>query len=210
MTVKIGINGFGRIGRSVLRASLESIYSNLEIVHINDLADSKVLTHLLKYDSVHGIVRDVHSDGAGFNVRGRAISVSAVRDPAEIPWAEKNVDIVFECTGLFQDKEKCEAHLKAGAKKVLISAPAKNEDLTVVYGVNSEQLKPEHKILSNGSCTTNCLAPLTKVIHDAFNIESGLMNTIHSLANANYFLMVVLILLNVKLDIRNNLQMIRK
>lgn len=183
MTVKIGINGFGRIGRSVLRASLESRYSNLEIVHINDLADSKVLTHLLKYDSVHGIVKDVHSDGAGFNVRGRAISVSAVRDPAEIPWAEKNVDIVFECTGLFQDKEKCEAHLKAGAKKVLISAPAKNEDLTVVYGVNSEQLKPEHKILSNGSCTTNCLAPLTKVIHDAFNIESGLMNTIHSYTN---------------------------
>lgn len=182
MAIRIGINGFGRIGRVVARAMLQD--KDFEIVHINDLTDTKTLAHLLKYDSVHGALKnDIKAQEGAIIIDGKPISVSAVRDPAELPWKEKDVDIVFECTGLFTEREKAERHLKAGAKKVLISAPAKGEDITVVYGVNQENIKPEHKIVSNGSCTTNCLAPLAKVLNDNFKIQWGQMMTIHSYTN---------------------------
>lgn len=184
MTIRVGINGFGRIGRTIFRAALKAANQDIEIVHINDLTDTKTIAHLLKYDSVHGVLpADCEATDQGIKVDGKDISISAVRSPAELPWKEKKVDLVFECTGFFRDREAASQHMKAGAPKVLISAPAQGEDVTVVYGVNSEQLKAEHKIVSNGSCTTNCLAPVAKVLHDALGIESGLMTTVHSYTN---------------------------
>lgn len=183
MTIKIGINGFGRIGRTILRASLKPEYKDIEVVHINDIVDKPTLAHLLKYDSVHETLKDVAPTEHGLQVQDRNISVSAIRSPAELPWREKGVDLVMECSGIFKNREDYAAHMQAGASKVLISAPAKGEDITVVYGVNSGKLTKDHKIVSNGSCTTNCLAPVAKVLHDRFGIESGLMNTIHSYTN---------------------------
>jgi glyceraldehyde 3-phosphate dehydrogenase len=181
MTIRVGINGFGRIGRVVFRAALGT---DIEIVHINDLTDTKTLAHLLKYDSVHGsLAAEVKAGDNKITVEGRDISVSSVRDPSELPWAEKKVDIVFECTGIFTKREDADRHIKAGAPKVLISAPAKGEDLTVVYGVNHELIKPDYKVVSNASCTTNCLAPVVKVLHEAFGIKHGQMTTVHSYTN---------------------------
>lgn len=185
MTLRVGINGFGRIGRTILRATLADKNHDIEVVHINDLTDTKTLAHLLKYDSVHGTLnKDVSVDGDGFMVAGNRISVSAFKSPAEIPWGAKKVDIVFECSGIFTSKADASLHLKAGAKKVLISAPAKDEDITVVYGVNHKDLdSKKHLIVSNGSCTTNCLAPVARVIQDHFGIKHGMMTTIHSYTN---------------------------
>jgi len=185
MTIRVGINGFGRIGRAVMRAAMKAENSDIEIVHINDLTDTKTIAHLYKYDSVHGKLENkIEAVENGFTVDGKMVSVSSSRSPVEIPWKEKKVDVVFECTGFFRKKEEAELHIKAGAPRVLISAPASGEDLTVVYGVNDDKLDAaNHKIVSNGSCTTNCLAPLTKVLHDALTIEKGLMTTIHSYTN---------------------------
>ncbi len=185
MTIRVGINGFGRIGRTVMRAVLASGKNDIEVVHINDLTDTHTLAHMLKYDSVHGtLAADVSVTDGGFKVNGRDISVSAIKSPAELPWAAKKVDLVFECSGIFTNRKDCELHLKAGAPKVLISAPAKEEDLTVVMGVNHQKLdKSVHKIVSNGSCTTNCLAPVAKVLNDKLTIKRGLMTTIHSYTN---------------------------
>lgn len=183
MTIKIGINGFGRIGRTIVRASLKPEYRDFKFVHINDIVEPATLAHLLKYDSVHGVLPHVTAKPGAIQLNDQNISVSAIRSPAEIPWKEKGVDLVMECSGFFKNRDDYMGHIKAGAPKVLISAPAKGEDLTVVLGVNSKLLKSDHKIVSNGSCTTNCLAPLTKVIHDRFGVESGLMNTVHSYTN---------------------------
>lgn len=185
MTIRIGINGFGRIGRTVLRAALAPQNRDIEVVHINDLTDTATLAHLLKYDSVHGTLSNqVSHDEGHLHIDGRAISVSAIKSPAELPWKEKKVDLVFECSGIFTKRSDAELHVKAGAPKVLISAPAKDEDLTVVMGVNSNKLdKKVHKIVSNGSCTTNCLAPVARVIQDHFGIKHGVMTTIHSYTN---------------------------
>ncbi len=185
MTLRLGINGFGRIGRTVLRAAFADQNKDIEIVHINDLTDTKTLAHLLKYDSVHGtFAKDVRADGDALVIGDRRVSVSAIKSPAELPWKEKKVDMVFECSGIFTERKDAELHMKAGAPKVLISAPAKGEDLTVVLGVNHQKLdKNTHKIVSNGSCTTNCLAPVAKVIQDAFGIKYGMMTTIHSYTN---------------------------
>ena len=183
MATRIGINGFGRIGRCVLRAGWKN--PDLEFVGINDLTDAATLAHLLKYDSVHGTFSaKVKALDDAIVVGDKKIRVMSVRDPAELPWKKLGADVVFECTGLFRDKEKAEAHRKAGAKKVIISAPAKGEDLTVVMGVNDDKYDPKkHHILSNASCTTNCLAPVAKVLNDTFGIEKGLMTTIHSYTN---------------------------
>jgi glyceraldehyde 3-phosphate dehydrogenase len=183
MATKIGINGFGRIGRCILRAGWDN--PDLEFVGINDLTDAATLAHLLKYDSVHGQFDvEVKASAKAIVVGGKKINILSVREPAELPWAKLGVDIALECTGLFRDKEKAEAHRKAGAKKVIISAPAKGEDLTVVMGVNHDKYDPKnHHILSNASCTTNCLAPVAKVLNDTFGIEKGLMTTIHSYTN---------------------------
>ena len=182
MAIRVGINGFGRIGRVVFRAAM--MHKDIEIVHINDLTDTATLAHLLKRDSVHGnLSADVVAGEGELSIDGRTVSVSAVRDPSELPWKEKKVDLVMECTGIFTQREAAERHLKAGAPKVLISAPAKDEDLTVVYGVNHHLLKPDHKIVSNGSCTTNCLAPVAKVLHETFGIISGQMTTVHAYTN---------------------------
>ncbi|MCB1529557.1 MAG: type I glyceraldehyde-3-phosphate dehydrogenase [Rhodospirillales bacterium] len=182
MTVKIAINGFGRIGRNVCRALFESGRTDIELVAINDLAPLETNKLLLKYDSVHGrfpfSVERVDEDT--LIIDGKNVEVVQERDPANLPWKQMNIDIVFECTGLFTARDKAAMHLEAGAKKVLISAPASDEDLTVVYGVNSNDLKAEHEIVSNASCTTNCLAPVAKVLNDAIGIESGFMTTIHS------------------------------
>ena len=182
MTIRVAINGFGRIGRVVMRAALKQ--NDIEVVHINDLTSTSTLAHLLKYDSVHGVLdADIEAKENALVIGGKEVSVSAIKDPAELPWAEKNVDIVFECTGIFRKRPLADLHIKAGAKKVLISAPADGEDLTVVYGVNHDLLKPEHTVVSNGSCTTNCLAPVAKVLHDKFTVEYGQMTTIHSYTN---------------------------
>ncbi|MFC4244662.1 type I glyceraldehyde-3-phosphate dehydrogenase [Gryllotalpicola reticulitermitis] len=181
MSVKIGINGFGRIGRNFFRAALEK-GTELDIVAVNDLTDAKTLAHLLKYDSILGkLAEDVSVDGDSIVVDGKHIKVLADRDPANLPWGELGVDIVIESTGFFTDGNKAKAHLDAGAKKVIISAPASNEDGTFVIGVN-EQLydAANHHIISNASCTTNCLAPLAKVFNDKFGIERGLMTTVHA------------------------------
>jgi len=183
MATRIGINGFGRIGRCVLRAGWKN--PDLEFVGINDLTDAATLAHLLKYDSVHGKFNaKVKAVDDAIVVGNKEIRVMSVRDPAELPWKKLRADVVFECTGLFREKAKAEVHRKAGAKKVIISAPAKGEDLTVVMGVNDDKYNPKkHHILSNASCTTNCLAPVAKVLNDTFGIEKGLMTTIHSYTN---------------------------
>jgi glyceraldehyde 3-phosphate dehydrogenase len=181
LTVKIGINGFGRIGRNYFRAALAQ-GSDLEIVAVNDLTDTKTLAHLLKYDSVTGrLAADVSVDGDTITVDGKAIRVLADRDPANLPWGDLGVDIVIESTGFFTKAEAARKHIDAGAKKVLISAPASGEDATFVMGVNHESYDPDnHHIISNASCTTNCLAPLAKVFNDNFGIERGLMTTVHA------------------------------
>ncbi|MDF2722177.1 MAG: gap [Paenibacillus sp.] len=181
--VKVGINGFGRIGRNVFRASLNN--PNVEIVAINDLTDVNTLAHLLKYDTTHGRLNATVEAGEGaLFVNGKQIKVFAERDPANLPWASVGAEIVVESTGIFTAKEKAEAHLKGGAKKVIISAPATNEDITIVMGVNEDKYDPaNHNIISNASCTTNCLAPFAKVLNDKFGIVKGMMSTIHSYTN---------------------------
>jgi len=181
VTVRVGINGFGRIGRNFFRAVLAS-GADIEIVGANDLTDNKTLAHLLKYDSILGrLPGDVTFDDDQISVGGTSFKAFAERDPANLPWGELGADVVIESTGLFTDAAKAKAHLDGGAKKVIISAPAKNEDFTVVMGVNHEGYDPSaHHIISNASCTTNCLAPMAKAIHDAFTIERGLMTTIHA------------------------------
>lgn len=191
MATKIAINGFGRIGRCILRALHDrNLASNLEIVAINDLTDPKTLAHLLRYDSVHGGFDSKVKAGEGsITVAGQTIEVTAIKDPKELPWKRLGVDIVLECTGLFTERAKAAAHLEAGAKKVIISAPAKNPDKTLVLGVNHEEYDPaSHHIISNGSCTTNCLAPIAKVLHEGFGIEHGLMTTVHSYTNDQHIL----------------------
>jgi glyceraldehyde 3-phosphate dehydrogenase len=181
---KVAINGFGRIGRLVARAILERPDCGLELVSVNDLADAKANAWLFKRDSVHGkFPGEVTTDGNDIIVDGKRIHVTAERDPANLPHKANGVDIALECTGFFTDRASAEKHIAAGAKKVLISAPAKGVDLTVVYGVNDDKLTAEHKIVSNASCTTNCLAPVAKVLNDALGIERGLMTTVHAYTN---------------------------
>jgi len=181
---KVAINGFGRIGRLVARAILERPDCGLELVSVNDLADAKANAWLFKHDSVHGkFPGDVTTDGNDIVVNGKRIQVTAERDPAKLPHAANGIDIALECTGFFADRAGGEKHLEAGAKRVLISAPAKGADLTVVYGVNEDKLTGDHKIVSNASCTTNCLAPVAKVLNDALGIERGLMTTVHAYTN---------------------------
>lgn len=177
--MKVGINGFGRIGRIVLRAARGT---NIDVVGINDITSAKTLAHLLKYDSIHGkFPGEVALDGDNLVVDGKKIPVMAERDPGKLPWKQLGAEVVLECTGLFTDKENASKHIAAGAKKVLISAPAKGHDGTFVLGVNSDQYdKAKHHVVSIGSCTTNCLAPVTKVLHEAFGIEKGYMTTIHA------------------------------
>lgn len=185
MTIRVAINGFGRIGRNVLRALYESKKSyDIKIVAINDLGDAAINAHLLKYDTAHGIfaAEVEHSDKAIF-VNGDEIRTLSERSPANLPWADLQVDVVLECTGLFTDRPSAGAHLTAGAKKVIISAPASGVDATVVYGVNHDVITPEMTIISNASCTTNCLSPIAKPLNDALGIESGLMTTIHAYTN---------------------------
>ena len=182
MTIRVGINGFGRIGRQVLRAAKEQGVADLDFVGINDLTDTKTLAHLFKYDSVHGSYDGTVSAGEGrITVDGDEIQVFAEKDPANLPWAKLGVDIVLEATGRFTEGAKARAHMQAGAKKVIISAPAKGEDITVCLGVNFDQYDPEqHHVISNASCTTNCLAPFAKVANDTVGITHGLMTTIHA------------------------------
>lgn len=182
--LKVGVNGFGRIGRNFLRASLES-GANFEIVGINDLTDNETLAHLLKYDSILGRLKQpVTFTETSITVGGKTISVSAERDPANIPWAKLGVDVVVESTGIFTKAADAQKHINAGAKKVIISAPATDEDITIVMGVNHEKYDPaKHHIISNASCTTNCLAPMAKVLNDEFGIIRGLMTTIHAYTN---------------------------
>lgn len=185
MTLRIAINGFGRIGRNVLRALYTQGYRHdLQVVAINDLGDSAMNAHLLKYDSVHGAFdASVEADHESLTVNGDRIAVSAIRNPAELPWKAEAIDVVFECTGLFTDRAKAAAHLAAGAGKVIVSAPAKGADATVVYGVNHDILRASHQVISNASCTTNCLAPIAQVLDREFGIEQGLMTTIHAYTN---------------------------
>ncbi|MCL2919321.1 type I glyceraldehyde-3-phosphate dehydrogenase [Shewanella litorisediminis] len=185
MTIRVAINGYGRIGRNVLRALYESDKDYpIEIVAINDLGDASINAHLTKYDSVHGRFNaKVENDAEAIYVNGDKILTFSERDPAKLPWADLNVDVVFECTGIFTSKEAVQPHLNAGAKKVIISAPGKNVDATVVYGVNQQVLTSDMTVISNASCTTNCLAPFAKPLNDAIGIESGLMTTIHAYTN---------------------------
>ncbi len=183
MTVRVGINGFGRIGRTFLRQAREG--NEVEVVHINDLTDAKTLAHLLKWDSTFGPYKGVnikHEENA-LIIDGKRIPITAERDPSKIPWGGSKVDVVLESTGKFADFQQAEVHLHSGVKKVVISAPAKGEGRTIVLGVNCDTLKPEDKVISNASCTTNCLAPFTKVVHDAFGVKRGLMCTVHSYTN---------------------------
>jgi glyceraldehyde 3-phosphate dehydrogenase len=183
MTIKIGINGFGRIGRNIFRAiSKDATFADVEVVAINDLTDNATLGHLLKYDSVMGVyTKDVQSNEKGIVVDGREITVSNHRNPADIPWGELGVEYVAECTGIFRDSESAQAHLDAGASKIIISAPAKGSVKTIVMGVNEDEYDATvHHVVSNASCTTNCLAPFAKVILDKFGIKRGLMTTIHA------------------------------
>lgn len=181
MTVRVAINGFGRIGRLVLRAAFEAGRKDIEIVAINDLADAVTNAHLLKYDSVHGrFAGDVQVDGNDLIINGQRVKGVQVADPTKLPWGELQIDVAMECSGRFTTKADAAKHLQAGAKKVLISAPATDEDLTVVYGVNHSELKASHTVVSNASCTTNCLAPVAYVLHEAVGIEHGFMTTIHS------------------------------
>ncbi|MGA0596689.1 type I glyceraldehyde-3-phosphate dehydrogenase [Enterovirga sp. CN4-39] len=181
MSVKVAINGFGRIGRNVLRAIHEAGRTDIEVVAINDLGPVETNAHLLRFDSVHGrYPGKVEVSGDSIIVDGKKIKVTAIRNPAELPHKELGVDIALECTGIFTSKEKASAHLQAGAKRVIVSAPADGADLTVVYGVNHDKLTKDHIVVSNASCTTNCLAPVAYVLHDAVGIEKGFMTTIHS------------------------------
>ena len=181
MAIRVAINGFGRIGRLVLRAMMESGRKDIEVVGINDLGPVETNAHLFRYDSVHGTFNGTVKTKEGAMDVGRGwINVSAERDPAKLPWKALKVDVVAECTGLFTDKEKAKLHIAAGAKRVLISAPATNADITVVYGVNHSKLKKSHTVISNASCTTNCLTPVAYVLHKALGIEHGFMTTIHS------------------------------
>src|SRR5499426_3892124 len=184
MAVRIAISGFGRIGRNILRAIVEAKRKDLEIVAINDLFSAKDNAHLLRYDSVHGrFPGEVKVDGDSIDVGAGPIKVLAERDPSKLPWKACKIDLVMECTGIFTDRDKAAAHLEAGAKRVLVSAPAKGADLTVVYGVNHDKLTPDHKVVSNASCTTNCLAPVAKVLNELVGIKSGFMTTVHSYTN---------------------------
>lgn len=185
MAVRVGINGFGRIGRQVLKAIVGEYDDTLEIVAVNDLTSPHTLAHLLKYDSTYGVYDlDVEATDSTITVDGRELEVFSERDPANLPWKDLGVDLVIESTGFFTDATKARAHIEAGAKKVIITAPAKNEDITVVLGVNEDQYDPErHHIISNASCTTNCLAPVAKVIQDTFGIQRGFMTTVHSYTN---------------------------
>jgi len=183
MALRVAINGFGRIGRMVFRAALKE--KEIDIVVINDLTDAKTLAHLLKYDSVHGIcTAKIEAKDGALIVNGKTIKILAVRNPEELPWKKEKIDVVLEATGLFTAREKAELHLKAGAGKVIISAPASGEDITIVMGVNHTLYdSKKHRIISNASCTTNCLAPVAKVLHDTFGIEKGLVTTVHSYTN---------------------------
>jgi glyceraldehyde 3-phosphate dehydrogenase len=184
MAVRVAINGFGRIGRLVARALLEKGGSGLELVSVNDLADAESNALLFKRDSVHGAYPgEVRADGNDLIIDGKRIKVTAEKDPAKLPHKDNGIDLALECTGFFTDRDKASAHLTAGARKVLISAPAKGVDLTVVYGVNHDKLTADHTIVSNASCTTNCLAPVAKVMHEVIGIERGLMTTIHAYTN---------------------------
>jgi glyceraldehyde 3-phosphate dehydrogenase len=181
MSIRVGINGFGRIGRNVLRAIVEAGRHDIEIVGINDLGPVETNAHLLRFDSVHGrFPGEVTVKGDTISVGNGAMKVTAVKDPAQLPWKELGVDVALECTGIFTSKEKAASHLRAGAKRVLVSAPADGADLTVVYGVNHDKLTKDHLVVSNASCTTNCLAPVAKVLNDAVGIDKGFMTTIHS------------------------------
>ena len=183
MAIKVGINGFGRIGRNVFRVIAER--EGIDVLAINDLTDARTLSILLKYDSVHGRFNgEVDTKDNALVVKGKEIRLTKERDPASLPWKELGVEVVIESTGIFTTKADCEKHLEAGAEKVILSAPAKDQlDATIVMGINDNDLKPEHKIVSNASCTTNCLGPLVKVINDSFGIEKGLMTTIHAYTN---------------------------
>lgn len=184
MTVKVAINGFGRIGRNILRAIVENGRKDIQVVAINDLGPVETNAHLLRFDSVHGrFPSEVKVEGDSIVVDGQAIKVTAIKNPAELPHKALGVDIALECTGIFTSKDKASAHLQAGAKRVLISAPAESADLTVVYGVNDDKLTKDHLVVSNASCTTNCLAPVAKVLSDAVGIEHGFMTTVHSYTN---------------------------
>jgi glyceraldehyde 3-phosphate dehydrogenase len=185
MARKIAINGFGRIGRCIVRALKERNVNDLEVVAINDLTDAKTLAHLYNYDTVHGRAQHRAEAGEGFlTIDGKKIKIVAEKDPGKLPWKELGADIVLECTGLFTDKDKAQAHVDAGAKKVIISAPAKGQDATIVLGVNTEVYDGgKHHIISCGSCTTNCLAPVAKVLHDTFVVKRALMTTVHSYTN---------------------------
>ncbi|MEQ9558824.1 MAG: glyceraldehyde 3-phosphate dehydrogenase NAD-binding domain-containing protein, partial [Rhodospirillales bacterium] len=181
MAVRVAINGFGRIGRLVLRGILESRRNDVEVVAINDLGSPEMNAHLLKYDSVHGpLGMDVSVSGDVMNVGAGPIKVTAERNPADLPWKELGIDVALECTGLFTDRDSAAKHLEAGAGKVLVSAPASGVDLTVVYGVNHDKLEAGHTVVSNASCTTNCLAPVADVLHKLVGIEKGYMTTIHA------------------------------
>jgi glyceraldehyde 3-phosphate dehydrogenase len=185
MATRVGINGFGRIGRNVVRAARAMKATELEFVAVNDLTDTKTLAHLLKYDSVHGRYEgEVTAQGDAISVDGRPIKVLSEKEPAKLPWKELGVELVLESTGRFTDRDKAALHLAGGAKRVVISAPAKQEDITIVYGVNHEKYDPsKHQIISNASCTTNCLVPVVKVILDRFGFVSGFMTTVHSYTN---------------------------
>ncbi len=181
MAVRVAINGFGRIGRLVFRAAMEAKRKDVEFLAINDLGSPEANAHLLKHDSVHGpYPGKIQAQKGAIKVDGKKVAVLAERDPANLPWAKLGVDIVLECTGLFTNKEAASAHLAAGAKKVLVSAPCKDADITVCYGVNSDKLRKKHKVVSNASCTTNCLAPVAHVLHQAIGIERGFMTTVHA------------------------------
>ena len=184
MTVRVAINGFGRIGRNVLRAIAENDRRDIEVVGINDLAPVETNAHLLRFDSVHGrFPGEVKVAADSINIGNGKIKVTAIKDPATLPWKEIGVDIALECTGIFTSRDKARAHLSAGARRVIISAPADGVDLTVVYGVNHEHLQREHVVISTASCTTNCLAPVAKVLNDAVGIDKGFMTTVHSYTN---------------------------
>jgi len=181
MTVRVAINGFGRIGRNIVRAIYESGRKDIEVVAVNDLGPVETNAHLLRYDSVHGrFPHEVKVEGDQINIGTEKFKVTAIKDPAQLPWKELGVDIALECTGIFTSKEKASAHLAAGAKRVIVSAPADGADLTVVYGVNHDKIGKDHIVISNASCTTNCLAPVAMVLNDAFGIEKGFMTTIHA------------------------------
>lgn len=185
MTIRVAINGFGRIGRNVLRALYENSYRDrIQVVAINDLGDPSLNSHLLRHDTVHGhFPFKVEHDAESITVDGDRIAISSERDPAQLPWASMNIDLVMECTGLFTKREAAAKHISAGAKRVLISAPSPDADATIVYGVNDDVLTAEHTVVSNASCTTNCLAPVAKALNDAVGIENGLMTTVHAYTN---------------------------